>query len=58
MEPLTKEQGQYMANMKWQSIEGDEVREAFALMAGHHYTWHMRKNGVQLVQKGNKASML
>ena len=57
LEPLTKELSQYMTSKKWQSIGDDKVREAFALMAGHHYTWHMQKNGVQLVQKGNKASM-
>jgi hypothetical protein len=57
LEPLTEELGQYLTRKKWQSLEDDAVREAFASMTGHHYAWHMQKNGVQLMKRGNKVSI-
>jgi len=45
-----------MVSKAWQSIKDIEVQDAFSLMVNNHYTWHMHRNGVELVQRGKKVS--
>ena len=57
LERLPGELRRHMASKGWQFIKDVKVQDAFSLMANTHYTWHMHRNGVELVQRGKKVSL-
>ncbi|KAF8641109.1 hypothetical protein AX17_000752 [Amanita inopinata Kibby_2008] len=56
LEVLPHELAEFMERKCWKSIHDDDFQSAFIMTVSQHYTWHMRRNGVELVRRDGKVN--